>query len=112
MSPDLSEIWAYGCPKSPTCGSQSDCEVRSEVSDNEDEDENAPFLPCAKVVERKWSVMDGAPCSYISSFLDLSDTFCMRNVAPSWNIAASTLPLRRIPVFYMMPAWQKYLLGS
>ena len=74
MSQDLGEIWACGCPKSPTCGSQSDFEERSEVSDKEDEDENAPYLQCAKAVERMRSVLDGAPWSYISSFLDLSDT--------------------------------------
>ena len=52
MSPDLGEIWAYGCPKSPTCGSQSDSVERSEVNDNEDEDENASNRPCEKAVEK------------------------------------------------------------
>ena len=74
-SPDLGETWAYGCPKSPTCGSQSDFEERSEVSGHEDEDENVPYLLCEKVVDRMRSVLDGAPWSYISPFLDLSDTF-------------------------------------
>ena len=69
------EIWAYGYPKSPTCGSQSDFEGRSEVSGHEYEDENVPYLLFEKVVDRMRSVLDGAPWSYISPFLDLSDTF-------------------------------------
>ena len=35
-----------------------------------------PYLRlCEKVVDRMRSVLDGAPWSYISPFLDLSDTF-------------------------------------
>ena len=95
LSPDLGETWAYGCPKSPTCGSQSDFEESSEVRGHSsevrghvDEDENLPYLLCGKVVDRMPSVLDCAPWSYIRAFLELSDTFCMRSVATIWNIAA------------------------
>ena len=34
FSPDLGDIWASGCPKSPSCCSHNDCESLSVDSDS------------------------------------------------------------------------------
>ena len=62
--------------------------VTEGANDSALEAEIEPELMKAQAADRMWYVMDGSPWSFISPFLDLSDTFNMRTTATSWNTAA------------------------
>ena len=101
LSRDLGDIWANGCPKSPSCCSHSDCESSVGSDSTHEKGAIAGTQMLSEVVEiSTWIKLYEVHWCQVHTYLNLHDILTLRCVALTWYVAIIAYSSRETPILW------------